>query len=224
MAQRKDPLVVGEYYHIFNKSIAGFRIFNSPVNCERFIHTLRYYQWADVDLRFSKFLELMNVKNNGFEQSFSTMSNQSDKLVEIMAYCLMPTHVHLILKQLKDNGISEFMGDLQNSYSRYFNTKYNRTGPLWVGRFKNVLVDSDAYLIHLTCYLHLNPVSAGLVKQPEQWPYSSYHEYCTHTAPDQKICEYGSAFEITQSDYRHFVEDRISYQRELELIKHLVLE
>ena len=69
------------------------------------------------------------------------------------------------------------MRRLLNSYTRYFNEKIKRKGPLWEGRFKKVLVNSDEQLLHLTRYVHLNPVSAGIVEKPEDWPCSSYREY-----------------------------------------------
>jgi putative transposase len=79
----------------------------------------------------------------------------------------MPTHIHLVLRQLKDGGISKFMSNILNSYSRYFNIKHNRKGPLWEGRFRKVLVGSDEQLLHLTRYVHLNPVTACLVDKPK---------------------------------------------------------
>ena len=136
----------------------------------------------------------------------------------------MPTHFHLIVKQLIDKGISNFMNNLQNSYSRYFNTKHKRKGPLWEGRFKSVLVKTDEQLIHLSRYLHLNPVTAHIVKKPEQWTMSSYREYLLTEDLNNKICKFEDILDIKRDTYRKFVEDRISYQRELAEIKNLLLE
>lgn len=149
---------------------------------------------------------------------------QNERLVDIVAYCLMPTHAHFILRQLKDGGISRYMSNLQNSYTRYFNTKYDRYGPLWGGRFKSVLIDSQEYFLHLTCYIHLNPVSAGLVKRPEEWEYSSCREYCGKVSPGEKICSYDELLDMSCEEYRRFVEDRIEDQKELAQIKHLLLD
>ncbi len=78
----------------------------------------------------------------------------------------MPTHIHLILKQLKEDGISAYMSKILNSYTCYFNRRTKRKGPLWESRFKRVEVTSDEQLLHLTRYIHLNPVTAHIVEEP----------------------------------------------------------
>ncbi|OGX36841.1 MAG: hypothetical protein A3G91_02110 [Omnitrophica WOR_2 bacterium RIFCSPLOWO2_12_FULL_50_9] len=224
MMHRKELLATGHYYHVFNKSIADFRIFNTHYNSERFLHTLRYYQLHESSMKLSQFLRLQEIQDDGFEKHFIPAQRPEEKLVEILAYCLMPTHVHLILKQLRDDGISQFMQNIQNSYTRFFNEKHRRKGPLWVGRFKSVLVDSDEYLLHLTRYIHLNPVSAGLAGTPKKWPYSSYHEYSGNVGADRRICRFDDVIAINAGEYENFVNDRISHQKELAAIKSLILE
>ena len=108
------------------------------------------------------------------------------------------------------------------SYSKYFNKKYKRKGPLWETRFKNVHVDTDEQLLHLTRYIHLNPVTALLVKKPEDWNFSSYKEYLRESP--RKICEFEEFIPIEKNEYKLFVEERIDYQKELAKIKHLLLE
>lgn len=78
--------------------------------------------------------------------------------VKIVSYCLMPNHFHFLLQQLSPNSISQFLSILCNSHSRYFNVKYETVGSLFQGRFKAKRVDKDNYLIHLSRYIHLNPV------------------------------------------------------------------
>jgi len=216
---RKDRLVTGEIYHIFTKSIAEFKIFNSDHDYFRMKNILRYYQVErDIQLRFSEFIRLEDIKRNGFDHSFLSISEHKEKMAQIIAYCFMPTHVHLILKQLKDDGISRFMCNVLNSYSRYFNVKHKRRGPLWEGKFKNVLIATDEHLLHLSRYVHLNPVTSYSVEKSEEWPWSSYREYLSRNN-DDSICDYGELLEIKTSEYKKFVEDRISYQRELAKIK-----
>ena len=187
------------------------------------MQSARYYRASSPDMRFSKFLELFaKTKNTGFKAS--SIPSKDERLVDIVAYCLMPTHMHFILKQLKEGGISRFMANVQNSYSRYFNLKYDRNGPLWGGRFKNVLIDSQEYFSHLTCYIHLNPVSAGLTKRPEDWEFSSYREYCGRISSEEAICSHDQLLDMDHLEYQRFVEARIEDQRELGEIKHLLLE
>lgn len=142
--------------------------------------------------------------------------------VSVIAYCIMPTHIHIIIKQLCDNGISKYMNNTLNSYSRYFNVRNERRGPLWESRFKSIHIENDEQLLHLTRYIHLNPVSARLVDKPEEWVYSSYKEYLRDT--NKSLCDYGELIEINPLTYQSFVNERIDYQRELSKIKSLLLE
>ncbi|MCM8784519.1 MAG: transposase [Candidatus Omnitrophica bacterium] len=212
-------LVTGEIYHIFNRSIADYKIFNQEEDFLRFVEALRFYQNIKNSSSFSQFIK--SKKRNS--KSEMKVLNGDNRIVEIIAYCIMPTHTHLILKQLIDNGISTFMNNLLNSYTRYFNLKHNRKGPLWEGRFKRVLIKSDEQLLHLTRYIHLNPVTAYLVNNPEDWLASSYKEYIE---PKIKfpICKFEGLIDIKPEKYKEFVKDRISYQRELTKIKDLLLE
>ncbi|MCK4936840.1 MAG: hypothetical protein KAR84_08300, partial [Elusimicrobiales bacterium] len=97
-------------------------------------------------------------------------------------------------------------------------------GPLWEGKFKAIVIESNSYLIHLTRYLHLNPTTASLVETPIEWKYSSYAEYILAKQNENRICEYDDILEIKPDTYKTFVEDRISYQRELAKIKDLIIE
>lgn len=214
---RKDPLETGEAYHIFSKSIAGFVIFNNEHEFKRMLETVLYYQNKDLPINFSKF-----ARFNDLAEIIAAF-NKSEKLVQIIAYSLMPTHFHFILKQLTKNGISIFMRKVLDSYTRYFNIKHNRKGPLWEGKFKSVLMENDEQLLHLTRYIHLNPVTSGLCKKPEQWQFSSYNEYLSPDC-ESVFCKYDGILEIKPKSYKKFVEDRIDYQRELKRIKDLMLD
>ena len=202
----------GKVYHVFSKSIAEFKVFNSDTDFSRIIDVISYYQKEKPSLSFSNNIK---IKKNSLKQDLS----KRDKLIEIIAYCIMPTHLHLVLKQVKDKGIATFMSNILNSYSRYFNIKHSRKGPLWAGRFQRVLVETNEQLLHLTRYVHLNPVSAYLVNNPEDWLASSYREYIFKNIGKTALCEYNGVLEIESKSYEKFVESRISYQRELTKIK-----
>ena len=220
---RKDLLVNGEIYHVFNRSIADFVIFNNEKEFERIAELMKYYQ-VENDIKFSAFLELRNVQNEGFNNTFDIISKDKDKLVQIIAYCIMPTHIHFILKQMSENGISDYMRKVLDSYTRYFNTCHKRKGPLWEGKFKNVLIISDDQLLHLTRYIHLNPVTAFLIEKPDNWVWSSYTEYLWEGKRASSLCHFDDILEIKPSFYRKFVIDRVSYQRELGKIKKLIMD
>ena len=209
---RKDKLVNDHFYHVFTRSIAQYRIFKNKKEMSRFIEALKHYQLTDRDYKFSRFFKLQD--KSGIDPS--------QKHVDIIAYCVMPTHIHLLLKQVSDNGISVFMSNVLNSYTRYFNTKHDRKGPLWEGRFKSVLVDNNEYLLHLTRYIHLNPTTALLANKPQEWKESSYNEYLNATKERITITE--GLFDLDPGRYKTFVEDHIGYQRELGKIKSLLFE
>ena len=98
------------------------------------------------------------------------------------AYCLMGNHYHLIA-QPRDRGLSRAMRQLNGLYAQRFNRRRRRTGHVFEGRFKSLLVDRDAYLLELARYIVLNPVRARIVDRPEAWPWSSYRATAGWTPP-----------------------------------------
>lgn len=209
----REDLVSGKIYHVFTKSIAGFVIFNNDEEYDRMLNVVNYCKMAEIGYCYSDYIK--HIDRNKLLKS-------NDQIVEIIAYCLMPTHVHFVLRQSVDNGISFFMNKVLNSYSKYFNNKIKRKGPLWESRFKKVVVDTDEQLLHLTRYVHLNPVTAGLLKTPDLWKYSSYNEYLTKAK--QGICTFLDLLDVEPGRYKEFVESQIDYQKELAHIKHIILE
>lgn len=104
--------------------------------------------------------------------------------VHIHTYCLMNNHYHLIL-ETKNANLTKAMHYLNTSYTVYFNVKRKRSGHLFQGRYKAILVEADAYLHQLSRYIHLNPVRTGLVKDPADYPYSSYKYFISsNKSPD----------------------------------------
>ena len=206
-------------YHIFNRSIAEYKIFNDTKDYERMFCLINFFQIKEPPCKFADFIILKHVRQEGFLNYLNSITKKDEKLVQLIAYCFMPTHIHLIMKQLSPNGISIFMSNILNSYTRYFNTKHKRKGPLWESKFQNVLVNKDEQLLHLTRYVHLNPVTAKLVNKPGDWTFSSFNEYINETNEDQKICKYNELLEINPSEYKKFLKERISYQRELAILK-----
>jgi putative transposase len=151
------------------------------------------------------------------------LAKENDLLVSVVAYCIMPTHIHLLLKQIREKGIEKYMGKVLNAFSRYFNEKHHRRGPLWTGRFNNVLVNTDEQLLHLTRYIHLNPVSAGLIGKPEEWQHSSYSEY-TDESSNTNLCNFNTVINMDQKQYKKFVNDGKDYQKSLALIKNTLID
>lgn len=215
---RKNPLVNGMIYHIISRSIAKYQIFNFDRDYLRMTNLMRYYQVKEPPTKFSMFLRLRGTQEYGVDEYFYQLTKNDEKIIKTIAYCIMPNHIHFVLNQLKDGGISRFMSNILNSYSRYFNILHKRKGPLWESRFKHILVDKDEQLLHLTRYVHLNPTSAKLVKKPEDWKYSSYREY-VNSQNSMKISDFEDILDIETEIYQKFVNDRKDYQQKLSLIK-----
>ncbi len=97
-------------------------------------------------------------------------------LLDVVAYCLMPTHYHLLVL-LREVDLSHQMQLFGISYTKAMNKRYDRVGALFQGAFQAKHVGENDYLVHLSRYIHVNPVMTGLVKQPEEWEFSSYLEY-----------------------------------------------
>ncbi len=221
MQIRKDPLENGCCYHIFSRSIAKFVVFNNAKEYFRMTELLNVYNFTEFKYKYSRFCDLE------LEKRFLVLlelEKSSPKYVDIIAYCIMPTHFHLILRQRQDGGISEYMAKFLNSYSRFFNTTHRRTGPLWSGRFKSVLVSDDEQLLHLTRYIHLNPTSADLIQKPEDWAFSSFLEYINESQIKNALCNFRDIINITPQEYKKFVLDRKDYQRQISLIKNLLID
>jgi putative transposase len=94
--------------------------------------------------------------------------------VAVHSYVLMTNHVHLLVTPETEQGVSQMMQALGRYYVRYINQTYGRTGTLWEGRYKSTLVDSDNYFLTVSRYIELNPVRAGMVAHPAEYPWSSY--------------------------------------------------
>ncbi|MEO0292678.1 MAG: transposase [candidate division WOR-3 bacterium] len=127
----------------------------------------------------------------------------------LYAYCLMTNHYHLLIETTQPN-LSRIMQYINTAYTVYYNKKRNRSGHLFQGRYKSIIVDGDSYFLELTRYIHLNPVRAGVSKTPEGYKWSSFNEYITDrrkTIIDKK--EIKKYIKINPSRYKQFVLDGI---------------
>lgn len=117
------------------------------------------------------------ISDDDRKRFIETLERMKEKYnFELEAYCLMDNHVHLIIDD-NGNDISQIMKSINTSYAVYFNRVYQRVGHLFQDRFKSEGVSDDTYLMSLSAYIHNNPVRAGIVKQPEEYIWSSMNEY-----------------------------------------------
>lgn len=141
---RKIPIVTGEIYHVYNRGVDKRRIVKDEFDSERFLKSM---------IAFNTKRPVLSLRNAELRHDDVA---PEDPLVEIIAYCLNPNHFHLILRQVVDGGVSEFMKRLSGGYTWYFNNKYERSGSLFQGTYKSVHVDTNEYLLQLSVYVTLN--------------------------------------------------------------------
>lgn len=213
MPYRIIPFVNNEFYHLYNRGINKQQTFSDRRDYNRFVKTLFYYQIANPKPRFSFY------KPDGIYTIDPTK-----KIVDIVAYCLMPNHFHLLVKQLKDRGISEFMRKFIHSYTKYRNTKHKIQGPIFQAIFKAVIIETDEQLLHVSRYIHLNPLVSRLVKNLNSYPWSSYPTYVGINNDERIAKEEILSFFKSQKEYQKFVLDQAEYGETLELIKHQLID
>lgn len=219
---RKVPLITGQYYHIFNRGINRRRTFTAENNYRdynRAIQTLTYYRPAMNKLKYSYFL----ARPKSEQSDILTKLSKAPYRITVIAYCLMPNHFHLLLKQEEDGGISQYLADFQNSYTKYFDAKHKRSGALFDRQFKAVLVESENQLLHLTRYIHLNPYSSHLVNSDQitSYPYSSLPEFLSGS---YQLTNPAVVLSINPERYESFILDHADYQQQLERLKHVGLD
>lgn len=198
------------YYHIYNRGIDKRPIFLSD----------RDY------LRFLKTIKICNDKSTlrSSPLSENTLVKDGSNFVSLINYCLMPNHFHFTLMQKSDYGIFHFLQRLGTSYTKYFNTKHKRSGRLFEYTYKAVAIETDEQLLHLSRYIHLNPVTAGLVKYPDQYRWSSYNLYIGNA--QDNLCDGITILSSFSSaaGYKSFVLDQIAYAKKLTEIEKIVIE
>ena len=134
------------YYHIYNRGVEKRDIFLNKQDC----------------VVYQRYLKLLlgdpeEIKNIQIPRIQTFLKNNMYKEVELLAFALMPNHIHLLVKQTRKDSIVKFMKRLTTSYVMYFNRKYNRVGALFQNVYKAALIENDPYLLHLSRYIHLNP-------------------------------------------------------------------
>ncbi|MSU74237.1 hypothetical protein EXS57_00465 [Candidatus Kaiserbacteria bacterium] len=179
MSTRKRAFANGEFFHIYNRGVDKRIIFTDRYDIQRFFQSMIEFNVVD---------PIGSLYINSFRELSGETAKFTGKLVNIIAYCLNSNHFHLILEQLVDGGISEFMKRL-GGYTGYFNNKYERGGALFQGVFKDVYIDSNEYLLHVSAYVNLNnrvhQLSGETAKLIESM--SSWREYTDKSI--KGICE-----------------------------------
>jgi putative transposase len=185
MSRDYKNLVSGEYYHVYNRGHGYRNVFHDDQDYRNYIKRLSILLGFELGPRrhAKGNLRLTPVPAGSFD---------------ILSYCLMPNHFHILIKQNADTKISVLMNRLGTSYGKYFNTKYSLVGSVFQDTFKAKLVENDPYLSYLTAYIHNNPGDLN-------YPYSSFGEYIHNT---KGICNKDLILRMFNNDplrYKNFV-------------------
>ncbi|OGZ20195.1 MAG: hypothetical protein A2626_02535 [Candidatus Nealsonbacteria bacterium RIFCSPHIGHO2_01_FULL_38_55] len=183
--------VKGYFYHIFNRGVDKRNIFESDSDMWRFLQALFLFNDEKSSLNLLYRLErdkgAMNF--NVLKKFFQEQGRNMDPLVRICADCLMPNHFHLLLEEIKENGISRFMHKVGTGYANFFNKKYDRVGSLFQGPYKAVMVEKDDYLQYLLAYINIiNPAQLiepeikekGVVDIDKVLNFAETYQWSTH--------------------------------------------
>lgn len=204
---RKTPFAEGEHYHIYSRGVEKRKIFLNTKDYNRFV-SLLYIMNQNAPFRMDNFLR---ENKNNFKNIFK--EKRENTLVSILGYCLMPNHFHLILYEHTEGGISKFMGKLLTAYSMYFNTKYERSGPLLTRPFRSEHISSESQYMWIFSYLHLNPLSIidskwkekGVKNKKEaeefleKYQFSSYQDFLGNVRPESVILDFSRIPEYIKS-------------------------
>jgi REP element-mobilizing transposase RayT len=174
MSIRKQPLITGEMYHIYNRGVDKRDIFADKNDIYRFIESIKEFNREDT---INSLANLRKLKNSQQNPQIVALPLSGEKLVEIIGYCLNPNHFHFILKQISDNGISKFMHKLQGGYSYYFNVKNTRSGSLFQGKFKSQVIVSENYFNKLIGYVNKNYLIHSIPENKNDLVFSGDFEY-----------------------------------------------
>src|SRR3989344_1727146 len=164
---RKQSLVIGEYYHVYNRGVDKRDIFISQKDLHRFIESMLEFNTVD---------EIGSLANLRKSKQIAPQA-LSEPLIAIVAYCLNPNHFHFVLKQLMDNGISKFMQKLQAGYTSFFNIKNSRTGSLFQGPFKAHHASNENYFSKIIGYTNKNYRIHNISKSRMNLVWASDQEY-----------------------------------------------
>jgi putative transposase len=185
------------YYHVYARGSSRQRIFREESD---------YFYFLTLFHRYLSRVEVVDANGKPYSKLHDSL--------ELLCYCLMSNHFHLLIYQEEMGAMSRLMRGVMTSYSRYFNKKYNRSGSLFETRYKASLITRDNYLLHISRYVHLNP------NDWQAYPYSSIRYYRGLAAPDwlqiQRVSELFSSAEA----YMSFVEDYKDMRDTYEDIKH----
>jgi len=165
-------------YHIYNRGVEKRNIFLDDQDYKVFLHFLKRYLSPPENFHQGK----TSLQVRPVRRLPDCRQNNLYNEIQLLCYCLMPNHFHIMVQQLTERAITDFMRRLTNSYTKYFNEKYKRVGSLFQGRYKAALIKKEIHFLHLPYYIHYNPIKLfkdnnNIKEKIENYSWSSYADY-----------------------------------------------
>ena len=223
MPSRRDIFVNKHFYHIYNKTIDRIPIFQTERLAQHFLDLMYYYRSSKITMRYSHFAQLSHVIKRYKEYELTL---KKYFLIDIVTFCIMPNHYHLLLMQKLDNGIFTFVSNILNAITRYYNILNKRKGPIFLPQFKSRMIVNQEQFIHVSRYIHLNPYSSGIVKNIDElstYQLSSLKHYLNQNIK-QNFCNPTpvlSCFKNSVDKYKQFILANADHQKMLDQIKYV---
>lgn len=213
------------YYHIYNRGVAKNQIFLDHDDYIAFLADLKFYL-SPIPKHFKGSTLKVTQNSKTYTYFPSQQPKNHEGKIDLIAYCLMPNHFHLCIRQTDKKSMTNFMRSLSTKYSMYFNKKYERVGSLFQGTYKAVLITEEQQFLYLTKYIHRNPLQlvGNNPKNLINYSYSSYQNYLDIIRQEwihkDNILTYFSK-NSPRNSYQNFVEESPS---EIENTPQLTLE
>jgi len=243
MPRRKEQFVNGEIYHIIIRGIDDNLIFKDIDDHYRGIFSIYEFNNTKPVVIFKRRREIKALKNRlqkfGRGRASTGFQDERDPLVEIFAFWFMPNHIHLLLRQLKDDGITKFMSKVGTGYGGYLNRKYGRQGYVFQKRFTAVHIKTEEQLKTVFVYIHTNGISLiepkwkeigiknpeKVIKFLEDYKWSSYPDYIgKKNFPSVTQRDFVLKIMGGKKGCKDFVEAWIKYKGEIRKFSELALE
>lgn len=188
-AMRNIQISVDEYYHVYNRGSHKRAVFHDTRDYARFLFLILYFQSPVGFDQVSRYVHRF-VQHRVFDiDKTDTAKIVGERYVELVSFCLMPNHFHLILREVRGDGIARYMQRVLNGYTKYYNTKYEVSGHLFQGPYKAVHIENNNQLLHLSAYIHRNPRELPRWKGGERkYGWSSYQDYVNKNRWGELLC------------------------------------
>ncbi len=213
---RAVRFIKGNFYHIYNRGVEKRIIFEENLDYLRFLFSMLIHQSNIPIVKPNRYI------SEWFKTYRKGMALRSDQILDgrwrrqlsdvrltaLTAFALMPNHFHLLLQETTEGGISRYMMRLQDGYTKFFNTKYERSGHLLQGPFQAVEITTNEQMEYVSAYIHRNPREIkGWTKKEHQYPWSSYQDYLGENRWEE-LLDTAPIFNQFKSkkEYRSFVE------------------